>query len=215
MYEGPVYQSQHLRAKAGMGYLDFIRLVQYLWVRSHPDIPLVATTTKAYPHYPVITYRLEWRKPFENELKPRIRETIPTANGEPAIQILGQRFQNIITFTCFDQVDPHLAEEIIEEFENFMIEHTVIFKELGASEFVYAHRQQDTADQRENFTIVERSISYMLTTEKIILVDYDKLEKVLIDARVFMANPYWSDATPSINLSPSVTISVVDVHIDN
>lgn len=180
-----------------------------MWVDAHPDIPLVAQGGKEFSSYPVMTYRLDLRKPIQNEPKPRIREEVTTAPGEPSLLIMGQRFQNIITFTAFTNDNPQLSEEIIEVFEDFMIEFTPVFKELGLSDLLYARRLPDTDGSRgKGLGIVERSVSYMVTTEKIIITAKEKLEKIAIDARVFVNNPYWviPDATPAT----PITITIVD-----
>lgn len=206
-FRGPLYQSKHLRAKGNLSYLDFLRLLGRMWLDAHPDIPFVAQTGKEFPVYPVIGYRQDLTKPHPVEPKPRYREEIATATGEPAIIIAAQRFQMVITFTIYTQENPQLAEEILEVFELFILEMTPVFKELGASELVYARRLPDTSDQRPNISVVERSVSYMLTIEKSTVTTVAKLEQVLIDARVFMEEAEWlHPATP--DLVP--TVSIVD-----
>lgn len=197
-----------LRARGNLNYIQFLQVLQKMWVDGHPDIPLVAQGGKEFSSYPVITYRLDLRKPIQNEPKPKLREHVITAPGEPDVLIMGQRFQNIITFTAFTNDNPQLAEEIIEVFEDFMIEFTPIFKELGVSDLFYARRLPDTDGSRgRGLGIVERSVSYMVTTEKIILTSRDKLESVLIDARIFVADPYWvtPDTTPATPISIEIT----------
>ena len=178
---------QQLRAKGNLSYLDFIRLVKKLWEDAHPDIKLQPTADKSFPKYPVITYRLDFRKAHPNEPKPRYREEMPTGANEDAILILGQRFQNLVTFTALDETDPHTTEALIEVFEDFMMEFQPVFKELGASELVYARRIPDSHDTRPGEGINSRSVSYLLTTEKIIKTSVSKIDEVIIDARLYLS----------------------------
>lgn len=175
-----------LRARGSLSYPEFLRLLTKIWMDSHPDIPVIATGTKNLAQYPIITYRLDLRKAHPAEPKPKYREEIPTDVTQDAILISGQRFQNVITFTATTQEDPHKAEEVIEEFQNFMLEFIPVFKELGASELVFMRRLPDSVDSRPGEGIVSRSVSYLLTTETIKQTRVARLEEVLVDARVFL-----------------------------
>lgn len=175
-----------LRARGSLSYPEFVRLVTKVWMDAHPDIPIIATGTKNVAQYPIITYRLDLRKAHPAEPKPKHREEIATDPTAPAALISGQRFQNVITFTATAQEDPHKAEEIIEEFQNFMLEFTPVFKELGASELVFLRRLPDSADSRPGEGVVGRALSYLLTTETIRKIEVAKLEEVLVNARIFL-----------------------------
>lgn len=194
----PVGHSNRLKAKGNLGLIQFLQVLQKMWIDAHPDVPLVATGGREVAEYPVIIYRQDLTKPIEGEPKPRYREEIATNPGEPNYIIAGQRFQHIITFTVFTSTDPHLAEAILDAFEDFMLQFTPIFKELGVSEIVYARRLPDGEDTRPGLAVNERSVSYMVTIEKIIKVSVQKLENVLVNARLFLEDPFWSDqATPA------------------
>ena len=197
-----------LRARGNLNYIQFLKVLQKMWFDGHPDVPLVAQGGKEFSKYPVMTYRLDLRKPVQNEPKPKLREHVITSPGEPDLLIMGQRFLNIITFTAFTNENPQLAEELIEVFEDFMIEFTPVFKELGVSDLLYARRLPDTDGSRgKGLGIVERSVSYAVTTEKVIVTSKDKLESVLIDARIFVDDPYTitPDATPATPISIYIT----------
>lgn len=200
-------ESNYLKARGNLTYLEFLRVVNKLWEDAHPGIPLIATTTKSMATYPCITYRLDLRKPHPSEPKPRFREEIRTEAGEDAVIIAAQRFQNIITFTVMAQSDPHAAEELIEVFEDFMIEFQPVFKELGVSELVYARRNPDAHDERPGLGISERSASYMLTTEKLILTTYKKLQTITAEIRTFLET---NQATPTYGATPNIDILIND-----
>ena len=188
-----------LRSQGNLSFIQFLQLLQKMWIDAHPDIPLVAQGGKEFSSYPVMTYRLDQRQAMQGEPKPKIREEIVTAPGESNLLIFGQRFHSVVTFTVYTNENPYLAEEIIEVFENFMMEFTWVFKALGLSEILYSRRLPDSDGQRgKGLGIVEKSVSYMITTEKVIVTERQKLEQVLIDARVFVEDPYWApDATPA------------------
>lgn len=189
----PLYQSHYQHAEGNLQYLDFIRLVDRLWTESHPEIPLYATGGAQDAIYPSIIYSLQVRRPHPNEPKPRIREEIRTAPHEQAILISAQRFQNIVNFSVVTENDPHTAEELIEAFEEFMLEMTPIFKRMGVSEFVYARRMPDNEENRQGEDTTMRTVSYMLTTEKISAISESKINNFIVHARMAITQepPYF------------------------
>lgn len=204
MLTPPIYQRNRLVSTGNLSYLDFVRVVERAWTNSHPDIPLFAQGGKQVANYPQMFYRLAYRNPVQNEHKPRYREAISTRPQDPAIINRGQRFNNFITFVVMTEENPHLAEAIIEEFEDFMLAFTPAFKELGLSDIFYARREPDVMDLREGGTNrIEKAVTYNAITEKIIQVDLNKLTNFMVDVRTFLANnPYWYElATPNFNIS--------------
>lgn len=203
------YQSQHMRADGNLSYLDFIRVVERVWTGAHPNIPIYAMGTNSFAKYPCIVYSLEMRRPHPDEPKKRRREEIPTHKDEEAIIIDAQRFQNLVTFTVFTEQDPQVAEELIEVFEDFMMEFTPLYKRLGISEFVYSRRMPDSGENRQGIDVITRTIAYLVTTEKVIKTSLWKINDIYIDVRRFLEDatpsydpdtPYFQDATPSINI---------------
>lgn len=183
-----VHESDHLRSQGNLTYLDFIRLLSALWGQAHPEIPLYATGPIVFPTYPCIVYSLEIRRPFENEPKFKERETIRTAADEDDVRIYGQRFNNIVAFQAITREDPQVVEELIETFEDFMIEYTSIFKQLGLSEIVYAQRMPDGMDHREGRSVIHRTVTYKIVTEKLIQSSAWKMKHILIEAQKFITN---------------------------
>lgn len=212
-YEAPPpNHSNHLRASGNLTYLDFIRVVQQIWSEAHPDIPLIATGTATAGSYPCIVYSLDLRRTHPVEPKPRYREAINTGkmliseDGEilrtqEGLIIYGQRFQNVVKFTVLDKVDSdgaQNAEEIIEVFEDFMHEYTAAFKFLGASELTYNRRHPDDEDPRKGEGIVARTVSYMLTTERITQMSIGKIQRIASTIRI----GYPEDQATPTNPSP-------------
>lgn len=184
-----------LQASGNLTYLEFIAVVKALWENAYPDIKVKPTQSATYAEYPVIVYSLELRKAHSVEPKPRARTTQTNKN----IVVFGQRFQNIISFTVITQANagaekgaaarysgPEVADNIIEIFEDFMLEHTPVFKRLGASEFVYSRRLSDSEENKENTDLCKRTVTYMLTTEKLFAQSVDKIEEIVIDVRRYM-----------------------------
>jgi len=181
LFSNPV---NHLRSRGNLTYLEFIRLVRHIWEDAHPDIPIMATSDDKLARYPVIVYGIEMRQTHTSDPKLRKRETIEY-DGDNYV-VMGQRFNNIISFTVITEGKPELAEEIIEVFESFMMEFTPIFKELGVSEIVYARRLPDTEQNRMGPGVTRRAVTYMVTLEKVFATSEDRLEQVSIDARTFL-----------------------------
>lgn len=196
-----------LRARGNLDYLGFIRLVQQLWLEATGTredgtarIPLRATGTDLNdPDYPCILYSLELRKPFTNEAKPKIREILDLTSTHKMI-VSAQRFENIVQFSVVDSVASSGAqrvEEIIEAFEDFMMQYTPIFKEVGLSDIFYAQRRTDRTEERSGFSVVRRSITYLVITEKVLAKEVWRLNDILVSARTYLVDNQPQQATPS------------------
>ena len=160
-------------------------------------------TVPGVGEYPaIIGYHLELRKSHTTEPKPRMRQNI-VSPGNNHYTIYGQRFQNIVGFTAMckvgtfqgpngettrDDLDASvLCDQVIEAFEDFMIEYTPILKAAGASELVYSRRLADSEINRAGNDIHKRTVTYMLTTEKTYAIKNERIEKIAVDARTWMA----------------------------
>lgn len=202
-------KSLHLKARGNLSYLDFIRVVDHYWTLGHPNVPFFASSPATQAKYPCITYSLQMRKTHPSEPKPRLREHINTGKAvinedgdvvlsNPGIIIYGWRFVNLVKFTVHDEVKPNGAqtvEELIEVFEDFMQEHMPVFKQLGASDLMYNQRLADEELNRNEDDIVRRAVNFRLTTEKINVVEIDKINDLCATIRI---DGYNDDATPSL-----------------
>lgn len=200
------------RAEGNLSYIEFIELVTRLWEETHPGISIEPHGAGSFARYPCIVYHLELRKAHDKEPRPRQREIIDTESGQ-LVQISGQRFDNIIVFTAHNEVTNNgakVAEALIEEFENFMIECQRIFKKLGVSELFYSRRISDTEESRgAGEGIVTRGVSYLVTLEKILVTPVWRLEKVYLDARNWLEIFDQTGATPS---SVEIITSITDTN---
>ncbi len=137
------------------------------------------------------------------------RKFVDKVNGIEAgaqvntVTIYGQRFQNIVGFTVMSKVGTFqgsngattrddldaavLCDQVIEAFEDFMLEYTSIFKSAGASELVYSRRLSDSEINREGKDVHKRTVTYMLTTEKTFAMSNRRIEQIVVDARTWMA----------------------------
>jgi hypothetical protein len=180
------------------------------------------TGTSALDEYPAIVgYSLELRKAHTTEPKPRMRQNV--INNE--YTIYGQKFQNIISFTIMSKVGTNqdenttttrgdldtavLCDEIIEAFEDFMLEFTPIFKAAGASDLVYSRRLSDSEINRDGKDVHKRTVTYMLTTEKVFAIKNSVIQHVSGDIRVWVAN---NAATPDISsVDGSIIVTQTDL----
>jgi len=169
----------------------------------------------------VIGYAMELRRPHTNEPKPRYRQD--TTNKDHSI--FGQRFQNVISFTVMSKVGTNqdensldstgdidtavVCDNAIELFEDFMQEYTPVFKAAGASELVYSRRLSDSEINRQGSDIHKRTVTYMLTTEKLFASKNDILREVVLDVRNYLATvrDQENQATPGI-----VGVNVIDLY---
>jgi hypothetical protein len=186
-----------LQANGNLTYLEFLAVVKALWENIHPEVPLKPDHGGAYATYPAVIYGLEIRKAHTTEPKPRNRPTVQNDR-----MVFGQRFQNVVSFTIVTKADrastastqddgkyvgAEVADALAEIFEDFMLEYTPVFKRLGASEFVYARRLADSTETRSNIDVCKRTITYMLTTEKLIQTSVSVIDKIAIDIRTAMS----------------------------
>lgn len=172
----------------------------------------------------IIGYSLELRKTHTIEPKPRMRQNVMSNS----VTVYGQKFQNIISFTIMSKVGTFqagdstttrddldaavLCDQIAEAFEDFMMEYTPILKAAGASDLVYSRRLSDSEVNREPKDIHKRVITYMLTTEKTFAIKNERINKIAIDVRTWMAfekEILTAAATPDYT---DISISIVDLH---
>lgn len=171
----------------------------------------------------VIGYSLELKKAHAVEPKPRMRQQVMSNS----VTIYGQKFQNIIGFTVMSQANllqgsngqstrddldtAILCDQIIDAFEDFMLEYTPIFKAAGASDLVYSRRLSDSEINRDNKNIHKRTVTYMLTTEKTFAIRNERIERIKIDIRNWIAvQASQAAATPN---TENIEINIVDLHL--
>ena len=195
-------------------------------------------STSALDMYDVIiTYGVAQKKAHTGEPKPRMRQNvlIPSSSQEfmpdgslsqkkdKYYTIYGQKFQSIINFNILSKVklveddSPgwslseeaySITEQVLDRFEDFMIEMTPIFKMIGASELVFARRLADVEITRNDRDIIRKSIQYMLTTEKTFAAPHGVLEKIAIDARTWLA----AYPDEDVKSTPDIDVTITDLY---
>lgn len=177
-----------LRQAGNLSYLDFIRVIGEIWHEMHPEIPILAAGVPTDGQYPCIVYSLGNRLAFKNENKPRLRERlVHHTDPSESLLIYGQKFINYIKFTVIDEVEPNgaqVAEELIEDFEDFMITYMDIFSKLGVNNLFYERRLPDDEESRIGEGVVKRSVVYQVILEKQIDVKVGNLESVWLNITV-------------------------------
>lgn len=204
------------KARGNITYIEFLKMVNYLWDQSHPDVPMYHANSPVFTSDVVdnsifntaIVHKLEVRKSHASEPKPRIREEA-FIDGQ-AYRVEAQRFVDIITFTVVDKDDPFRADMAIETFEEFMLENTPVFKEMGVSEFFYSRRMPDNDVKDHGQDFLTRTVAYQMTEERIRLIPQGTLDEIIIDLRLFLMNNR-VDMTPDDGATPIVA-NLVDTH---
>lgn len=218
---GRSYTGDPLQAAGNLTYIEFMATVKALWENAYPQIAFEADSSGEASKFPIVTYNLELKRAHTSEPKPRTR-FIPKDVDEI---IYGQRFQNIVSFNIMTRAmtadvpddenagycGAEAADRIVEVFEDFMLEHTPVFKRLGASEFVYSRRMSDAKVNRNGIDVCKRTVTYMLTTEKLISTTISRIESILIDLRTYMATEPSNlvQATPNFE---NVDINIIDLY---
>ena len=220
--------SRRFKADGNLSYLEFIQTVKLLWENSYPDIPIVATYGGKMAQYPCIAYGLELKRAHSQEPKLKYRDKALGEDGKYYI-IEAQRFQNVVSFTILLEADAgtldgntkryagaEVADRIIDIFEDFMMEYTPVFKRLGASELVYARRLSDTEINMDQTDVVKRTVTYLLTTEKIVVNQVDRIEKISADIRLWIAyEKSLVDQAATPNYAPpyndNVSVDIIDL----
>lgn len=219
--------SRRLKAEGNLSYLGFIEIVKMLWENSYPDIPIVATFGGKFASYPCIAYGLELKRAHSQEPKMKYRDKALGDDGKYYI-IEGQRFQNVVSFTVMVEANAgqlsgderryagaEVADRVMEIFEDFMLEYTPVFKRLGASELVYARRVSDTETNMDQTDVVRRTVTYLLTTEKIHVSAVDKIESIVTDIRQWVSYEKQlvdqASATPSSYYEEGMDVKIVDL----
>ena len=187
------YQSEMpekmMKADYNISYPEFVQLVENLWENTAPDIPLFPRQGQQYRQLPCVCYHMETKVPVPYDPKEKFRERITDENGK-VYNIVGQKFDSIIVFSVMSE-SPKRAEQILEAFEDFMLEFTPVFKALGVSDIFYSRRVSDTEGSRRGADINERAASWRVTFEKIKVVEQSLFERIEAEIRLKRLQSYY------------------------
>jgi hypothetical protein len=174
-------KAPRIRARGNLKFLDYIDLIEYIWKKGNPEVIFQPMGAKRVydPERAYLIYELDSRVPKDNNTKPRHQETFDHPDDpNRKVSIYTQSFNNLVSFTALHQ-NPRTAEEIIEDFEDFMMEACPIFKGLGIEEFIYNRRISDRMDKKYGEDLSARTVLYMVTTQKTMPVEQRKLQEVI------------------------------------
>lgn len=207
----PAYQNKSygdklpiLKAKGNLTYPQLIRLIGMLWADLNPEIDLVpyGGFQQYNPERGYIVYGLDNRKPAADNAKTRFREEIldPT-NPDKKFLVFSQTFDNLISFTAIHK-NPYVAEELIEAFEDFMIEIQPFLIREGVQNVNYARRTHDENKSRYGEDVAARVIIYMMQLQKILIAEVSTLNEISIRAQAYvqLILDDTNQATPNIKV---------------
>lgn len=190
VYAGKVYGDPlpPLKHPANLTYPQMMLLLKQLWESLHPEISFVpfGGSQKYDPERGHIVYALDNRKPAADNSKKRIREITDAIDVESKkVMIFTQTFNNLISFTAIHK-DPIIAEELIEAFEDFIIEVTPILLRNGAQSVHYARRTHDEHKQRYGEDVAARVIIYDIQLQKVLIAEISALEEISVRAQNYV-----------------------------
>lgn len=201
-----------LQSKGNLTYRQFIDVLEYFWKLGHPDISFGPFGRQSIfdPELGYIIYQLDSKTPSENNPKPKLHE-YKSAGADTTAIIWLESFNTFVKFTAIHK-NPVIADQIADEFEQFMLEMVPVVKMLGAENVRYARRLSDSHETRYGDDLSSRSIIYMIVLQKILIEEISKLQQVYIQAQAIINNdatPTYTGATPA----HVVFTSVLDNHM--
>lgn len=137
-----------------------------------PEIPI---------NNPYISYKVISRKP-SNEYKPIIREEANECdkyNQQRGGSIYGQFFDCIVQFNIYAN-ESILADKIMDDFEELILNYTGYLKKEGVSEIYF--KEQVTDNEYNNFreTLSVRNLRYYVKIEKLRVIFNRRLDDIEI-----------------------------------
>lgn len=196
-YDKPYgYPLPPIKAFGNVTYIQLMDILRNLWQKMHPEVQFApyGTRTKFNPQKGYIIYSVENKKTTEMNSKPRHREDlVKTDTCDYVATVYTQSFDYLIRFDAIHE-DPHVAEQLLEAFEDFMIIIMPEMKYIGVEKLFYNRRVSDRDLSKTGQDNACRSVIYMATLQKLLIAKPETLEAIRIDVRV-----NWSQATPQTN----------------
>lgn len=190
-----------IQAQGNLSFHQFLDLIDVMWSDGHPDITFTAQATDVAtsPQRGYIVYSEELKRAVNSNPKPRHRVTIddPTTPGIKWA-IYTQDFTHLIRFTAYHK-NARVAEEIIEEFESFMLIMTPELIGAGAQHIFFDSRTPGKEDNRVGQDMSSRSVTYSVTLQKVAKIESAELQKVIHSMTLFTGSEL---TDPSSGLSP-------------
>lgn len=167
-----------LKADGCLDFGDFTTLIKSLVQAVTPDAQFIP----AFSHgmepsdvkTPTITYKVLVRVPLE--VKKRVREAI--LDGENSILVKAQKFKYTVEF-CIWAENSIQADKTMNDFELMLETYTGELKQSGIQEILFLEQSEDTSG-KWNFKLVNRTLVYDMTLERITPVKQSLLQMVTV-----------------------------------
>ncbi len=161
-------------------FLDAMDMIKAVWEDAHPEISfhpqgdhMLNDLETAY-----IIYSTAERVTKENNPKPRFQWRADTDSGE-RYAILSQSFIHRVKFRVVHK-SPRVAEEVLDEFEDFMMLLTPLLKQAGMEDIYYLRRTSDNHLVRAGEDKEDRGVIYTMTFQKILLAHEQVLDHIYL-----------------------------------
>lgn len=180
------------KSEKGCSLFDCISMIGTLVELVMPNVKYEADEGKVITldamqnfNRPVITYTVQERE-TKTEIKPRLRqevEEIDVKTGEKRVgEIWGQKFKCLIQFNIIASVYKE-AEEVMEKFEETIIQHTGFLKRNGVAEIFFDKHITDSHFDTMRETLSIRNLRYYVEIEKNIVMFKEKINQIEIIAQ--------------------------------
>lgn len=134
-----------------------------------------------------ITYKLLSRQhtPDTYEIKPKFRTKVkhPHRQGE-YVDVLGQLFDLRVVFTI-NATTAEKADDLVDEFENFMIRYAGFFKLQGVSEIIFLEQLEDEVIANEKLQIHMRPLIFRIRLERLTIRFQNEMEQIELQAQIY------------------------------
>jgi hypothetical protein len=177
--------SKNSKADGNAGLEDLIEMIAELVARSskmkqlnvkfEADEGAKITSDPSYIlNHPFIMYSLLYRRPYKN-LKPNFRESFSrdTDKGRQVGSLYAQKMECVVQFDIV-ACDYKTVNNVMNYFENLMLEGTAYFKSKGVIEVIFQQQLTDKSLENLRDRTSIRSLQYYIIIEKM-YTTYDYL----------------------------------------
>lgn len=184
--------SDRLKSDGKSTFREFIDNVINVWNMmsdSETPVPIVREKPRDKEIFETatITYSLVKRNvlPERNEVKPRFREAIkdPHREGE-FIEIYGQTFDYYTKFTI-NSISAEEADDLVEEFEEFLLRYSGFFKRCGVTEILFIEQQADMSTLNSHIEVNERPLIFKIRLERLSIRSLNDIEQIGLQANIY------------------------------
>lgn len=183
---------ERLRADKNSDFKEFIDSLIRLWNIASPEeepteIIREKSNLKEIDSPSRITYKLKHRTHLKemNEIKPKLRETRPHPNrpGE-FIDVFGQLFELKVLFTIH-ATTAEKADNLVEEFEDFMLRYAGFFKKNGVFEILFDEQLEDEVQSDTQIEVHRRPLIFKIRLERLTIRYQNEIEQIGLQASLY------------------------------